>query len=234
MSSRRKKSPGGSPHKPERAFHSSRLGLESPSTMSLPRNSKIITGNPELDLPQKLDILENNLTRVSQQQEALIPLMSMIDLAPSVQKNEGILKGLHKKQSETDEKVLKLEQMFRNYQTNVDSTLSKLSTRPVSNFDAGLFEKNLKSIGNQVADQATQFKELEDKFTTLESAVGERLQDELGMLYRNVEAKLDKHRMETITALGELKNGTNNNLKRFDEVLKDIMSKVTLILLQSF
>ena len=84
----------------------------------------------------------------------------------------------------------------------------------------------LKSIGNQVADQQTQFKELEDKFTTLEQAVGERLQDELSLLYRNVESKLEKHRTETITALGELKNGTNNNLKRFDEVLKDIMSKV--------
>ena len=104
-SARRKKSPGGSPHKPERAFHSSRVGLESPSSMSLPRNSKIATGNPELDLNQKLEILDNNLTRVSQQQEALLPLMGMVDLAPSVQKNEGILKTLHKKQTETDDKI---------------------------------------------------------------------------------------------------------------------------------
>jgi len=224
-STRRKKSPGGSPHKPERAFHGSRLGIESPSTMSLPRNSKNITGNPELDLPQKLEILESNLTRVSQQQEALLPLMNMIDLAPSVQKNEGILKSLHKKQSETESQQSKLENMFRNYQTNVDSTLTKLSTRPVSNFDAGLFEKNLKSIGNQVTDQQAQFRELEDKFTKLEQGVGDKLHEELGMLYQKVENKLEKHRSETIAALKELKTGTNSNLKRFDEVLKDIMTK---------
>lgn len=189
-----------------------------------PRGSR---PNIDSDLYVKYEKVEGNLSHVSTQQDALLPLMNLLELAPTVQKSVGLMKTLDKKQEESEKKLSKLEEILRHNQEHTDLQIQKANDRqPIDVPDSASFEKSLKSVFNRVAEQQYQYKDLENKLSNLDKGVVNRLKDELGTLSKNVESKLDKHRQETISALGELKNGTNTNLKKFDDVLKDIMSKV--------
>mmetsp|Transcript_2648 Transcript_2648/g.2286 ORF Transcript_2648/g.2286 Transcript_2648/m.2286 type:complete len:110 (-) Transcript_2648:345-674(-) len=71
--------------------------------------------NVEPELQSRLDVLESHLSRVSNQQDALLPLMNMLDLGPSVAKNENLLKGLSKKGQDTEDRISRLEEALKSY-----------------------------------------------------------------------------------------------------------------------
>lgn len=220
-------SPVGSPHShvTRTMSNGSKQLLDSPSSGSLPKGMRY---GYDSEFSTKVDELESSLSTVSNQQDALLPLMNLLDLAPNVQKTVGLMKNLDKRQDETEKKLGKLEDILKNNQEHTDLEIQKANDQqPIDIPDSSSFEKSLKSVFNRVAEQQYQYKDLENKLTNLDQGVIKRLKDELGSLSKTVESKLDKHRQETISALGELKNGTNNNLKRFDDVLKDIMGKVS-------
>lgn len=227
IDTKKNRSPVGSPQSHfNRSISSASKLYDSPSSYGLHRETRAY--DPEV--LRKFEELETNLSNVSNQQDSLLPLMNLLDLSPNVQKAVGLMKNLDKRQDETDKKLIKLEEILRNNQIHTDEDIQKANDRqPIDVPDSGSFEKSLKGVFNRVAEQQYQYKDLEGKLLNLDQGVVKRLKDELGSLSKNVESKLDKHRQETISALGELKNGTNNNLKRFDDVLKDIMGKVLIV-----
>mmetsp|Transcript_76412 Transcript_76412/g.88840 ORF Transcript_76412/g.88840 Transcript_76412/m.88840 type:complete len:513 (+) Transcript_76412:104-1642(+) len=203
--------------------HESRQDIDPQEQEILPRGSR-----PEIDgdIHKQYDKLEANLSHVSTQQDALLPLMNLLELAPSVQKSVGLMKLLGKRQEETDIKLAKFEESLRLSQKHTDLQIQKANDRqPIDVPDSASFEKSLKSVFNRVAEQQYQYKDLENKLSNLDKSVDDRLKVDLDSLSKTVESKLDKHRQETINDLKDLKNGTNQNLKKFDDVLKDIMGK---------
>ena len=52
----------------------------------------------------RLEMLENNLTRVSNQHEALLPLLDLVELLPHVQKNLEQCRQVKQRLDELDER----------------------------------------------------------------------------------------------------------------------------------
>lgn len=118
--------------------------------------------------------------------------MDMLDLGPSVAKNENLLKGLSMKNQDTDDRISRLEDALNSYKGSVESSLQKMSTtnKPVQ-FDSGLFERNLKMINNQVHDHEDTLKGLEDNFLEFQRAIEMKIDDETDNTMKIMESKLD-------------------------------------------
>jgi hypothetical protein len=216
--SKRNKSPG-SPRTQEK-----RSGfLESPSySIPQPRNR----GNLDPELATRLEILESNLSRVSNQQDALLPLMQMLDLATTVNKTENLMKTLHKKCAETDDKIVKLEQVFKGYQSSIDASISKItSQKQQPNIDTSIIEKSMKGVVNQVNEQADSIKSLENNVINFQKTIDSRFREEFGGNQKNIENKLEKIRTEITNIVNEIKNTSSTSLKKFEENLKDMTLK---------
>ena len=52
------------------------------------------------NINSRLDLIESNLNRVCNQHDALMPLLNLLELLPSLQKNENIVKTIQRKQQE--------------------------------------------------------------------------------------------------------------------------------------
>jgi hypothetical protein len=176
----------------------------------------------------RLDVLEAHLSRISNQQDALLPLMGMLDMAPNVNKNDNLLKSLQKKSQETDEKILKMEQLLKGYQSNVEASLQKIANVPkMPNFDAGLFERNIKMINGQVNEHQNTIKNIENNFLAFQQSIEARIDDEADNTLKVMESKLEKQRQEFTVAINELKKTINETLKKLDEALKEFYLRVS-------
>jgi len=211
-----------SPDSPNRTQDKRSQMLESPS-YSFPMRS---TANLTPDVASRLEVIESNLSRVSNQQDALLPLMNMVDVTQNLAKNETLMKNLHKKCAETDERTAKMEQLFKSYQSNIDATLTKIASQQNKpTFDSALFEKNIKGIVTQVNDQGTALKELDNNFSSYQKTMDARLKDEFGNNAKLLDNRLDKNKQDFTGSLNELKASTVNALKRLDESNRDLSAK---------
>ena len=185
-----------------------------------------IKGNLEPELFTRLEVIEANLSRISQQQDALLPLMNMIDLTSNVTKNEGMMKSLHKKCAETDEKLARLEQGLKAFQGNIENSISKISVQKQPQVDLSLFEKNFKNIINQINDQGGALRDLETNVVDFQKAIDSQLKEESKTTQRLIENSLEKHKQDINIALNEFRANNQNSFKRYEEVLKDLHLKV--------
>jgi predicted nucleic acid-binding Zn-ribbon protein len=175
----------------------------------------------------RVDILEAHLSRISTQQDALLPLMTMLDLAPNVAKNENLLKNLSKKSNETDEKINRLEELIRGYQGNIDSAIQKINSLPKpQQFDAGLFERNLKLLNSQVIEHQNTLKDTQSNMDNFHKAFDARIDDEADHNLKIMETKLEKQKNEFSHAITELKLTINETLRKLDDALRELYEKV--------
>jgi len=179
------------------------------------------------DIGQRIEALENNLNRVTAQQETLLPLMNMLEMAPNVNKNDHLIKNLHKKSQETDERLMKMEQMIKSYNANLDANLAKINNLPKPpQFDPAFFDKSLKNLSNQLVDQQSQIQRVEKTFEELKKATDQRLKEENANLLKIIDNKFDKHKNDFMHAVGEMQKSINDTLKKFDDALRDLGTKV--------
>ena len=218
---KRKNSPGS----PGLSQHKRSGFLESPTYAS--NFSTRTKGIIEPEIATRLEVIEANLSRISQQQDALLPLMNMIDLSSIVAKNEGLMKSLHKKSSETDEKLGKLEQGLKIFQMNTENSISKISAQKPQ-IDLSLFEKNFKSIINQINDQGGALRNLETNIINFEKVIDTRFKDENTANQKLIETRLEKHKQDINMALNEFRTSNQNSLKRYEEAIKDLNIKVNM------
>lgn len=196
-------------------LHESPYPLQTRSRMNL---------DPESS--SRLEVLEAHLSRVSNQQDALLPLMNMLDLAPNVAKNENLLKGLSKKGTETDEKIFRLEEMLRNYQGEIENTIQKINSLPKpQQFDAALFERNLKMLNSQVNEQQNSIKDMQHTMDDFHKNFEQRIDDEADNNLKHMETKLEKQKLEFTHAINDLKKTINETLKKLDEALGDLYNR---------
>ncbi len=67
--------------------------------------------NLEYALDIRLEIIESNLSRVCNQQDALLPLLHVVDLVPGLSKTDVALKNIQGKIHEAENKLLKNEEV---------------------------------------------------------------------------------------------------------------------------
>ena len=67
--------------------------------------------NLDQALDHRLNHIENNLSRVCNQQDALLPLLHVVDLVPGLSKTDDALQKIQGKINEAEDKLLKNEEV---------------------------------------------------------------------------------------------------------------------------
>lgn len=79
----------------------------SAATQNQGKENTSMCGQSQMD--QRVQMIESNLSRVCLQQDALMPLLQMVELLPQFSKSENTLKQMQKKIEENESKILKSE-----------------------------------------------------------------------------------------------------------------------------
>lgn len=183
------------------------------------------------DLSSRIEMLESNLSRISTQQDALLPLMNMLEIAPTMTRNENLLKNLHKKGQETEDRISRLEQMVRGYQQNIETTISRIgslnSAPKVVQADTSLLEKSLKDVSNQITKQSTAVKEVENNLGQMQKTIETKVTETTTNSSRALELRLERQRGEFSSALNDFSKDIDLTFKKFEDAVKDLYSQVT-------
>jgi len=116
--------------------------------------------------------------------------------------------------------------MMKGYQSNIESSLTKLAQAPKTpQFDAALFERNLKLVNNQVNEHANSIKVIEQNFDSFQRTVEQRIDDENDVTKRAVEQKLVAQKNDFSGIIGDLTGKINDRLKQVDEALKNLYER---------
>lgn len=201
-------------------------GLDAPH--SIHQKSRM-TAYSELDINTRVDMLESNLGRVTNQQDSLLPLMNMLEIAPNVAKNDNMVKNLHKKAQESDDKILRLELMLKNQQAAIDQSMTKIASHSkYPQFDPVVFERNMKQLGDQLNDQKKTLSNIQNKFANNQKVIEKRLQEEHDNNTKSIDAKVDKYSNEFNNAINEMRQAIESAFQKFDEGLKQLAERVYL------
>ena len=217
---------------------------ENPSRASVSNGSKQILGTPsrqsmsksfaegsviDNDFEGKAEALERALSRVTNKQDALLPLMNLLDLKPSMEKNKIRMKDLDKKFDKTTERIASAEQQLMANGEKTQEGLDAIRDRLLkhgNDVDSVKFERKLKNAFYRVADQHQKLTDLKNKIEGLEQGTEEKAQSEVKSISKTVESQLDEHRKSTIESLKALKEDTSGSLGSLKTLFEEIMRRV--------
>lgn len=183
------------------------------------------SGDP--DIIGRIEMIESNLSRISNQQDALLPLMNMLEVAPAMSRSENALKSLNKKGQDTEDRILRLENMVKNYQQNVENTIYRLNSAPkVIQTDTSMLEKALKDVTNQANRQGSSIKELESHIQHTQKSLETKSNDAITNSTRALEYKLERQRGEFNGALNDLSKNIDVTFKKFEDAVRELYGQV--------
>jgi len=171
--------------------------------------------NIDPDYLNRIDTLENELSKISKQQDALLPLMNMLEVTPTLAKNETLLKGINRRSQETEDRISRLEQLMKNYHQNIEQTVSRINTTApkVTPIDTSFIENSLRDVSSQVNRQGNSIKELESTFGNLQKSVETKVTETISNSTRTMEIKLERQRTDFNTALSDLSKNVDLTFK---------------------
>ncbi len=175
----------------------------------------------------RIEALEADLSKVSKQQDALLPLMNMMEIGPALTKNENLLKGVHKKNQETEDRITRLEQLMINYQQNIENTVTKINSAPkVAPVDTSFIEKGLKDVTLQMNKQANSIRDLESNFGNAQKSLENKVTETIAINSKAIEMRLEKQRIEFNTTITELNSNVDLSFKKFEEAVQELYGQV--------
>jgi len=193
------------------------------SGFSLPVQSPEINRNIDGDYENRINTLESNLSKISNQQDALLPLMNALDFVPSLSRNENMLKTLAKKNQETEERMMRIEHLAKVYQQSVEGTAVKLNAMPkIIHVDTSLVEKNIKDVSDQVNRQGHSIKEIEANFGSIQRSIETQVSETITGSSRTMELRLEKQRNDFNGALNDLSKNIDLTFKKFEDAVRDL------------
>ena len=179
------------------------------------------------DIISRIEALESSLSKISSQQDAFLPLMNMLELAPVMTKNENSLKNLNRKGQETEERIMRLEQMMKGYQQNIESTVSRINTSPkIIQADTGMLEKTIKDVAGQANKQAIMIKDLESNLTATQKAIETKVGEMTTNSSRACDLRLERQKADFSNSLNDLNKNIDLTFKKFEEAVRDLYVQV--------
>jgi hypothetical protein len=174
-------------------------------------------------LMNRLEILESNLNRVCNQHDALMPLLNMNNLMPSLTKTETTLKTLQKKIAENEDKLQKAESALKDHQNYVETSLARLNNSKTNhgNQEYQQLDKTIKNTNNHLNALQSNLKDVESTVLNLQKLTDAKFKDEFININKGVEVKLDRNKNDVQSILAEFKNNIQLTLKKHEEMIKN-------------
>ncbi|CAD8107353.1 unnamed protein product [Paramecium sonneborni] len=159
----------------------------------------------------KLAHLEINLNRVCLQQDALMPLLQMIEYIPAIQRTDSVVKGLMRKIEENEQKILKSEKLLESKIKNPDGNQDK---------DTKKQQKQLQELQGKVKD-------MEQQMNNLQRWYEAKLKEENQALQRNLEHKIEKSKNDTQKSVGSEKRVNTEQSKTHSKQVSQVQPQQT-------
>ena len=186
--------------------------------------------NIDPDYLSRIEVLESDLSKISKQQDALLPLMNMLEVTPTLMKNENLLKNINKRSQDTEDRITRLEHLMKNYHQNIEQTVAKINSTPkVTQVDTSFIENSLRDVSNQVNRQENSIKELEGDFGNLQKSVETKVTETITNSSRTMELKLERQRTDFNTALSDLSKNVDLTFKKFEDAVRELYGQVKFI-----
>lgn len=151
----------------------------------------------------KLTCLEKNLNRVCLQQDALIPLLQIVDLLPIVHKSDSTIKMLTKKIDENEARTIKVERILE------QRLKGKSEKNPLQKNEIGRIAKTCDQLQQQ-------FKDFEQNAMNVHRWFEAKLKEEAYSVSRAIDVKLEKQKIEISKQVNQnSKNQTNNDVSEY-------------------
>jgi len=169
----------------------------------------------------RLERIENNLAKICNQNEVLMPLLNMTSSLPIFSKTEKDVKELQKKIAENERSLLYFEEGLDRYKEYFEDSKYKfevLSEEKV--IDNQQLERQIKITNNHLNALHSNLKDVENTVVNLQTLLDKKFNEETKAIKETVESKLKKSKKEIQSSLKESETRINQFFKEHEENLK--------------
>lgn len=235
------------------SFAPSKKQLQSPTSHShrsknshhfydLAQNYSHFGSRPSLDTDPsyRLDILNSNIIRINQQQEALLPLIDHIDVSEMrtcLENNEYLAREILEKNQEIDERMERLEEFIQNYGPKLENrgTGKVERTEPIERMEridkspraeVRLLEKGVKKIVLKITQNDEILASVEKGMQKIQKTIEEKLESETNTRSAKVEKRIERNMKEFNMTVEDVNKGVEVGFERLEKAVEDLYQKV--------
>jgi len=193
----------------------------------------------DTDPSYRLDILNSNIVRINQQQEALIPLIGQMDLPRMqayIEKNEHLAREISYRNEEIDERLDGLEELVQNYGSKIHHEGSRIErTEPIERIEridksprgeVRLMEKGVKKIVVKMQQNDEILASVEQGIQNMQQTIEEKLESEMDVRSTKVEKRIERNLKEFNLTVEDINKGVGVGFERLEKAVEDLYHKV--------
>ena len=192
----------------------------------------------DTDPSYRLDILNANIIRINQQQEALLPLVDNIDLHKMhsyIEKNEHLAKEISYRNQEIDERLEGLEEIIQNFGSRI--TIKTERTEPIERIEriaqspraeVKLMEKGVKKIVVKMTQNDEILASVEQGIHKMQKTIEDKLESEMNVRATKVEKRIERNMKEFNMTVEDVNKGVGVGFERLEKAVDGLYQKVFL------
>ena len=225
----KKKSGVGEERKTNMSGRSHQSELDSPiKVVQKPSSDSKIPLTPEGCLI-KIDSLEATISKLCNQHDALMPLISIANTFQNLPKVENTIKIMSKKLNTTENKLTTMEGNLGEYHSFIEASMKSFMNQSSSpSFNVAEVEKSIKGINSHMNSLQNNIKDVEQLVGNLQRKTDEKFRDELTNFSKSVDGKLERNRHDIQNMIAEFKNDIHLAVKMQEEFFKEFQSQAHL------
>eukprot|EP00357_Protocruzia_adherens_P002228 CAMPEP_0114997042 /NCGR_PEP_ID=MMETSP0216-20121206/14670_1 /TAXON_ID=223996 /ORGANISM="Protocruzia adherens, Strain Boccale" /LENGTH=562 /DNA_ID=CAMNT_0002361361 /DNA_START=149 /DNA_END=1837 /DNA_ORIENTATION=+ len=174
---------------------------------------------------QRIQLLEDAISKLELQQDTFRPLLKLIDNVPSILKMENNMKTLYKKNNELDDKINSAEQTTREWKENLENLY--LKTNQSLNEEITQRSQDHKNLVNELLELDGNHKQLELETQMAIKAAEVRMKEEVITLASDFEQKVEKQRQEFNRALVETQSKLETDIEMHRDETSTMQGKMS-------
>jgi flagellar biosynthesis chaperone FliJ len=182
------------------------------------------------DFSHRLDVLDSNIFRINQQQEALYPLTHMLDMTSSMAKYDKFVREIEHQNHENDDRLKTIEDLMGKYHSSLEGSLHKINGEPKApKTDLKHIERNVKNTITQINEKNEVLVTMKSNMHSFQNNLEKRIEHESASRTHNLEPKIDNYTHEFKAAVSNLHGSVNVGFGRLEDAVKDLYEKVSLV-----
>lgn len=208
----------------------------------LAQNYSHFGSRPSLDADPsyRLDILNSNIIRINQQQEALLPLIDHLDIPEMrncLENNEYLTREMLSKNQEMDERMERLEELIQNYGLKIENrrTVKVEREEPIieridksPRAEVRLLEKGVKKIVMKITQNDDILASVEKGMQKIQKTIEDKLESETNTRSTKVEKRIERNMKEFNMTVEDVNKGVEVGFERLEKAVEDLYQKVSL------
>lgn len=179
----------------------------------------------------RLDMVENNLTRVLNQHEALLPLVTSPPDLHILNKHEFAISILRAKLQEEEKKLKNFDENLKTFQSSIEGTLSKVAaSKNDKSVEVQNLEKAMKGTNNMINGLQSNLKDVESTVLNFQRLTDSSFKEISQEMILKVDSKTQRNQEDVKKIISEFENYIKRTLKGKMETLGDLPTNVYFLI----